>query len=68
MQEMQKMWVPSLGQEDPWKRIWQPTPVFLPGKPLGQRILVSYSPWGCKELDMTERLRMHVHGLTTVLR
>ena len=23
----------SLGQEDPWKRTWQPTPVFLPGKP-----------------------------------
>ena len=23
--------------------------------PHGQRRLVSYSPWGCKELDMTER-------------
>ena len=38
----------------PGRRAWQPTPVFLPGKPHGQRSLVGYSPWGCKELDMTE--------------
>ena len=37
----------------PWRRAWQPTPVFLPGKYYGQR-LEGYSPWGCKELDMTE--------------
>ena len=37
----------------PW-RTWQPTPVFLPGKSHGQRSLGGYSPWGCKELDMTE--------------
>ena len=30
------------------------TPVFLPGKSHGQRNLVSYSPWGRKELDTTE--------------
>ena len=46
---------------DPWigKIPWrwkQPIPVFLPGKFHGQRSLVGYSPWGCKELDMTERL------------
>ena len=35
-------------------RDWQPTPVFLPGEFHGQRILAGYSPWGCKELDMTE--------------
>ena len=39
----------------PWKRKRQPTPVFLPGKSHGQRSLVSYSPWGHKELDMTEQ-------------
>ena len=39
-----------------WRRKWQPTPVFLPGKSHGQRSLVGYSPWGCKELDVTERL------------
>ena len=32
-----------------WRRKWQPTPVFLPGKSSGQR-----SPWGRKELDKTE--------------
>ena len=40
----------------PWRRAWQPTPVFLPGESHGQRRLVSHSPWGCKESDMTERL------------
>ena len=38
---------------------WQPTPVFLPGKSHRQRSLVGYSPWGGKELDMTERLHFH---------
>ena len=38
------------------RRQWQPTPVFLPGKSHGQRSLVCYSPWGCKESDMTEQL------------
>ena len=33
----------------PWRRKWQPTLVFLPGEPH-----LGYSPWGCKELDMTE--------------
>ena len=33
----------------PWRRKWQPTPVFLHGKFHGQRSLAGYSPWGCKE-------------------
>ena len=33
-----------------------PTPVLLPGESHGQRSLVGYSPWGCKESDTTERL------------
>ena len=37
----------------PWKRKWQFISVFLPGKSHGQRSLVSYRPWGRKELDMT---------------
>jgi len=37
-----------------WRRKWQPTPVFLPGKVHGQRSKVGYSPSGDKELDMTE--------------
>ena len=39
-----------------WRRKWQLTPVFLPGKSHGWRNLVSYSPWGRKESDTTERL------------
>ena len=38
----------------PWKRAWQPTPVFLPGESRGQRSLAGYSPWGRKESDTTE--------------
>ena len=41
----------------PWRRKWQPTPVFLPGPFHGQRSLVGYSPWGCRELDVTEYTR-----------
>ena len=32
----------------PWRKKWQPTPVFLPGKSHGQRSLAGYSPWGCR--------------------
>ena len=35
----------------PWRRKWQPSPVFLPGASRGQRSLGGYSPQGCKELD-----------------
>ena len=40
----------------PWRREWQPTPVFLPGEFHGQKSLMGYSPWGCKESDTTEPL------------
>ena len=36
--------------KSPWRRKWQPTPVFLPGKSLGQRSLAGYSPWGCERV------------------
>ena len=41
------------------RRQWQPTPVLLLGKSHGWRSLVGCSPWGCWELDMTERLHFH---------
>ena len=48
MQETQETrfnpWVSKI----PWKRKWQPTPVFLPGKSHGQRSLAGYSPCGYK--------------------
>ena len=40
----------------PWRRTWQPIPVFLAGASHGQRSLVGYSPWGHKESDTTEQL------------
>ena len=42
-----------------WRRIWRPTPVFLPGKSHGQRSVVGYIPWGHKESDMTEQLHFN---------
>ena len=45
----------------PWRRKWQPTPVFLPGESHAGRSLVGYSPWGRKESDTTERLHFHFH-------
>ena len=53
--------IPDVGGE------WKPTPVFLPGKPHGQRNLVDCSPWGRKELGMTERRHftsLHIEILT----
>ena len=53
------MWeaqVRSLGEEDPWRREWQPTPVFLPGEPLGQRSRASLQSMGLQKVDTTEQL------------
>ena len=43
----------------PWKRNWQPTPVFLPEKFRGLRSLVGYSPWDRKESNTTEHAHTH---------
>ena len=42
----------------PWRRKWQPTPVFLAGESHGRRSLVGYSSSGGKELDTTECLTL----------
>ena len=47
---MQKTQVRSLVQEDPWRRKWQPTPVFLSEKSHGQRSLAGYSPCSCERV------------------
>ena len=55
------------GRKIPWRRAWQPTPVFLPGESHGQRSLVGYSPWSRKESDTTElvtRTQTHTHRHT----
>ena len=46
------LWVRKI----PWRRAWQPTPVFLPGESHKQKSLVGYRPWGHKDSDTTERL------------
>ena len=51
---MQETWVQFLVGKIPWRKEWQPTPVFLPGDTHGQRSLVGYSPRSCKELTVTE--------------
>ena len=61
LQEMQETRVGSLGQEDPFERKGQPTPVFLLGKSHGQRNLVSYSPWGHKESDTIDHIHTNTH-------
>ena len=48
----------------PWRRKWQPTPVFLPRKFHEQRSLAGYSPWGSKGSDITERVHAHTHTHT----
>ena len=47
----------------PWRRKCLPTPVLLPGESHGQRSLVSYSPWGCKESEKTEQLTLSYNML-----
>ena len=58
---MQETWVQSLGREDPLEKEMATTPVLLPGKFHGWRSLVSYSPWGRKVSDTTDRLHFHFH-------
>ena len=60
---MQETWVLSWVGKIPWRRAWQPTPVFLPGESHGQRSLAGYSLWGCRELDTNERQTLtHIHN------
>ena len=58
MQETQEMRVLSLVWKIPWRRKWQPTPIFLHGKFHGLKSLAGYGPWGCKELDTTEHVAL----------
>ena len=56
---MQETWARPLGQEDPLRRTWHPTPVLLAGKSHGRRSLVGCSPRGRTESDTVERLPFH---------
>ena len=67
---MWETWVRSLGWEDPWEKERLPTPVFCPGESHGQRSLVSYNPWGRKDLETTSQLNnnyVEIHDLDDFL-
>ena len=49
----------------PWRRKWQPLPVYLHGRPHEQKSLAGYSPWSCTESDITEQLSPHAQYLPT---
>ena len=51
-------------REDPWRRKWQPTPVFWPRKFHGQMRLVGCSPWDHRELDIAEHMYVYTHTHT----
>ena len=55
----------------PWRKKWQPSPVFLPGKSHGQRSLVGYSPWGCKRVRhnlVTKQFQQPSHNFTALVK
>ena len=56
------MQVRSLDGEDPLGKKWQPTPAFFPGKSQARQMsLAGYSPWGCKESDVTEATQHDIY-------
>ena len=55
--------VPSVGQEDPLEKGRATHSSILPGEFHGQRSLVGYSPWSCKELDMIEWLTLFIFAV-----
>ena len=54
--------IPGLGRS--WRGKWQPTPVFLPGEPHGQRGLEATVYGVCEESDMRVHMRVHAHTHT----
>ena len=62
MQEMEKMWVQSLGQKDPLEKKMAIHSSILACKIPWTESLVGYSPWGCKESDMTDWLSTHTQN------
>ena len=58
------IWIGSLGGDSSWRRELQNTPVFH-GEFHGEKSLVGYSPWGCKESNTTERHTLHFTKVLT---
>ena len=53
-EDLSLIWVRKI----PWRREWQPTLVFMPGKSHGQKSLAGYSPWSRKQSDTPKRLAL----------
>ena len=51
------LWVRKI----PWRRAWQPTPVFLPGNFHGQKSLAGYNPWGHRVIHDWVSTHTHTH-------
>ena len=64
---MQETGVQSPGQDDPLEKGMATPPAFFPGEFHGERSLVGYSPWGCKESDTTEWLTISLFISALVL-
>ena len=58
---LQEIWIDPWVGKIPWRRTWQPNPVFLPGEFHGQRSLVGYHLWVHKESDTTECLCIYIY-------
>ena len=56
-----RSWLNPWVRKIPWRKAWQPILVFLPVKSHGQRRLAVCSPWGRKDLDITEAIEQHTH-------
>ena len=67
MPPMQETWVGSLGWHGSLVEGMATLFSFLPGESYGQRSLEDYSPWGHKELDMTE-VTEHKHKVLRVVK
>ena len=50
-----------------WRKKWQPTPLCLPGKSHGQRILVGYSPWDYKGTQPSTHTHQYRHTCDVTL-
>ena len=58
--KLKRYWFDPCAGKIPWRKVWQPAPLFLPGESHGQRSLEGYSPQGRRESDTTE-VTWHAH-------
>ena len=64
---MQETWVRAWVGKISWRRAWQPTLVFLPGKFHGQRSLAGYIPWGLQRVGNDWATNTHTQTHTHII-